>query len=166
MECSWSPLRFFTTVQGAANRAAELEVAHHQNGVAEVADVEGRIYRTHQAVLRQNQDGEHALLCQIAQEFMHLQEKEALVRHSVHIAVSGLSMTTTRALSTSTLRPHDVGELARRQFGGDQSAGSGSAPRPYASATACQSSPRALRTCLAPRRRRKIRNFRRVPPRR
>ena len=93
----------------------ELKIAQHQHAVGEIADVERRIHRSDKAMLRQHQDGQDATLTEIAQQFVHLQNQEALIRHRVEVAVKAID---DHDLSVSVLNaaPHGVGELARSHF--------------------------------------------------
>ena len=99
-----------------AYRAAEFEVAQHDHRVAQVADVERRIHRADQPVLGEYEDGEHALLPEIGQQFVHLQDEEAFIRHRREIAVETVDDDDTGAVVLDA-GPYGRGELSRRELG-------------------------------------------------
>src|SRR5215207_10187200 len=90
--------------------------AQQQNGVAEVGQIQRRSHVAHHAGLRQDQDGHHALLVQIGQQLMHLQDHELLVRHGVQVPAQAVDHhhPGTPALDGVA---HLAGELAGREIG-------------------------------------------------
>src|SRR5665213_646621 len=102
--------------QGAPDGARVFEVAQHDHRVAEVAHVQRRIHRADQAVLGQDLDGEDAELAEIAQQLMHLQDEEALVRHGVEVAVEAVDDDELGSVLLDALA-HEGSELARRHLG-------------------------------------------------
>src|SRR3546814_2467244 len=82
----------------SSDLASHFEIAQHHHGVAQIGDVQGRIHRANQAVLGEDKDGEYALLSQIAEQFMHLQDQEPLVGHRAEIAVEAVDHDDARAV--------------------------------------------------------------------
>jgi hypothetical protein len=65
--------------------------------------------------LRQDQDGHHALLVQVGEQLMHLQDHELLVRHGVQVPAQAVDHDhpSTPALDGVA---HFAGELAGREI--------------------------------------------------
>ena len=66
---------------------------------------------THEAVLRQDENRQNALLAEVAQQFVHLQRQETLVGHRVHVAVQAVDDHDGRRFLLDGLAD-DHGELA------------------------------------------------------
>src|SRR5579862_2965974 len=103
--------------KGAAYSSGHLEIAQHENGVAQIADVERRIHRADQPVLGEHKHRQDSLLSQVAQQFMHLQNEEALIRHGVHIAIEAVDNDDPCAVGLDAV-PYICRELSGREFGG------------------------------------------------
>src|ERR1700709_1360912 len=100
----------------APHAAIELEIAQHQHAIGEIADVEGRIHRSEHAMLREHQNGKDPELTEVAQQLVHLQDQEALVRHRVQVAIEAVDDHDTR-VSGFSAAAYGIGKLARRHFG-------------------------------------------------
>ena len=116
MVCSCWPLRFLTTDNARRTVPANLEIAQHDHRIAQIADVEWRIHRADQPMLSKDQDRQNALLPEIGQEFVHLQDEKSLVRHRAQIAVQAVDDDDAGVVDFDAL-PHICGEFARRQLG-------------------------------------------------
>ena len=101
---------------GAPYPALRLEIPQHQHRIAEIADIERRLHRAHQPMLRQDQDGDDPELIEGAQEFVHLEDKKTFLRHRVHVAVQAVNDDDPYALALDAF-PHPVGEFSRRHLG-------------------------------------------------
>jgi len=67
--------------------------------------------------LRQDQDGHHALLVQVGEQLMHLQDHELLVRHGVQVSAQAVDHDHPSAPVLDRV-PHFAGELTGREIGG------------------------------------------------
>src|SRR5215207_10020424 len=75
----------------AADLPTGLEEAQQQNGVTEVGQIQRGSHVAHHAGLGQDQDGHHALLIQVGEQLMHLQDHELLVRHGVQVSAQAVN---------------------------------------------------------------------------
>src|SRR5215207_8416692 len=90
--------------------------AQQQNGVAEVGQIQRGRHVAHHAGLRQDQDGDHALLVQVGDQLMHLQDHELLVGHGVQVSAQAVDHDHPSAPVLDRV-PHFAGELTGREIG-------------------------------------------------
>lgn len=81
---------FFDDGNRSADPALRLEIPEHHHCVTEIADVDRRLHRPHQSMLRQNQYRDDAKLIERTEELVHLQHEKAFLRHRVHVAVQAV----------------------------------------------------------------------------
>ena len=70
---------------GAPDLPTRLEEAQQQDGVAEIGQVQRRSHMADHAGLGQDQDRHDALLVQVREQLVHLQDHELLVGHGVQV---------------------------------------------------------------------------------
>ena len=73
-----------------ADPSLRLEVAQQDHAVGEIADVDRRVHRADQAVLREHEHRGHAVLPEVAEQLVQMQQEEPLLRHRVEIAVEAV----------------------------------------------------------------------------
>jgi hypothetical protein len=59
------------------------EIAKHDYRIAQITDVDRRLHRANQPVLRKHEDGQNANLAHVGQQLMHLQDQKSLIRHGI-----------------------------------------------------------------------------------
>ena len=100
----------------APHPAFRLEIPQHQHRIAQIADIERRLHRSHQAVLGQDQDRDDAELIEGAEQLVHLQDEKTLLRHRIHIAVQAVDDDDAMPSLLDTLA-NQVGKFAGRHLG-------------------------------------------------
>ena len=101
---------------GLAHAPFRFEKAQQHDGVGDVGDIEVGRHRAHQPMLRIDEEGHHAPLAEIGEEFVHLEQQLLFLRHGGHIAVQAVDHDHADAAFLH-LVPDARGKFAGRDFG-------------------------------------------------
>ena len=106
---------FLDDRNGAPHLSRRFEVAQQDDRVGEIGDVDRRIHRADDAVLRDRHEGARAAPVEVLQQLMHMQDERVFLRHGRAIAVDAVDDDLGNAVRIDQLA-RAVCELARRDL--------------------------------------------------